>query len=863
MKNPGMCIPTPAVIKRETPGGYHSEDLSGLGMVFSRPLRTAMESPLAKTNTSSDAAPPLPALVDQREQQHPVSGSNDDDDDAFLPDDFKKPEQTYTWAQVQQFVEQAKADSRDKQKHLENEIDDLNQKFEQHLKQQGLLWKQEKEAEYSRLNQMLKEEKNKTAQTLNEMTAKLNHCETDREFLLLRVSELEAAALSDPHKRDAAAKDTTIVELNRQLLILEKELDELREAQVVESNHEELIILKGEKTAAERQVFDLSERLRIRTESNNEALKRLEDAENEISFLKQQMSVPAAGEELDNAKAEIEQLKSLRAKDEQEMEGLRTQMKRVNEQYQAVLYTPKKRNGNNAPESPCSEVDILQVDNDKLHEQLKAMGNVRKKSMLLCMVHFFVVLWITCHLSTFCCNLQILKRYKLERDEFKARMDHMEKSHVEAIEIAVKHATEQWKNKNTELSKQVEAIDKMTESTKAVQLEELKSQFKQEKEELLAGHKEEISRYENEIQLIRSKSHEETDKLKQELEMEKDKAIKAKTLECEKLEKQILAMSEMHEEEIELVKSEFNDEIHRLQSELSSGSSREAQEEPVSKIKSQLQEVIDDLQTKLDTTTLEKNDLANKVKTLESSLAKVQAVADNAINEKDLLKRDMENRHQQLVDDLTAELDLVEAENSERVRKLQDDLKAKDTVIAAMGSQLADYESRFTKVGESQESLRKEVETLREEVQKAQVEADAKRQEIARINEEHQRAIDEAVDEVATKAEKQFEERNQRWRVLKSNFDEQTSKISVLERDLRLANKERDELQRTHEAREADLKDELAQARAGKRPSISIARGTTLYEFVILTLLLFALHCIFLQLLRRLRQIWLGSRKIT
>jgi hypothetical protein len=38
----------------------------------------------------------------------------------------------------------------------------------------------------------------------------------------------------------------------------------------------------------------------------------------------------------------------------------------------------------------------------------------------------------------------------------------------------------------------------------------------------------------------------------------------------------------------------------------------------------------------------------------------------------------------------------------------------------------------------------------------------------------------------------------------------------VLERDLRFAKKELEEMKRRHEAREADLKDELAQSKAGR-----------------------------------------------
>jgi cell division protein ZapA len=195
----------------------------------------------------------------------------------------------------------------------------------------------------------------------------------------LRIQELE---------RDLSKKTSSHEELTQKLLEKERKIDEMRELNIVESNREELVIMKSEKAAVERELSDLAERLKARTKSNNDALTRLEAADNEIIFLKKQLSTAmesesASAEECNTARSEIECLQSLRAEDLGEMERLRIQLERVGEQYRAVLYSPQKNSPNrNPPESPCSEVDILRVDNNKVHEQLKAMGKVRISALI-------------------------------------------------------------------------------------------------------------------------------------------------------------------------------------------------------------------------------------------------------------------------------------------------------------------------------------------------------------------------------------------------------------------------------------------------------------------------------------------------
>jgi chromosome segregation ATPase len=248
-------------------------------------------------------------------------------------------------------------------------------------------------------------------------------------------------------------------------------------------------------------------------------------------------------------------------------------------------------------------------------------------------------------------------------------------------------------------------------------------------------------------------------------------------------------------------------------------------------MKSKLEERASVLQSKLESLQLEKEDLVSNSRKLELCIGEIREKAEKENNDKDRRIKELEISHRKEIDsltaELTAELDLVEAENVEKMRRLEEALKDKETVISAIGSQLAESESRCNTLSESLHELRAEAKKLKEELQKNISEKESMEQEIIRLMEKHRRdiedqnaltekAVQEAANEIRIQAQAQFNERNETYRRLKATYDESTSKISVLERDLRFAKKELDELKKRHEAREADLKDELAQAKAGE-----------------------------------------------
>jgi hypothetical protein len=415
MVSRGLSIPTPAVNTRTSFGRCNSEENSSL---FSRPLKSASESPAVKTNFMQRLE------VIHRNESELTPQQVEEDDDAFLPDDFRRPVSAssprsspptnmFSEGQVRKMIEDAKKAAVEKMcKEYDVKMEGLEKNYNESLMEQGLEWRRETEVEHRRLMDRFRAEKAKVAKhqqeldeksqqleeyklkveelkhgatpnkgddsmvaqelykdqlqdkitamqehlsmlqheekQVNEMSSKIESLLKEKKKMSQRVEELEK-------QLEASNQSESFEELRQNLLAAEKELDELREHNVIESNGEELHILRGEKAAAERQVNELKERLRIRTESNNNALSRLEEAENEILRLKSELSnAMEVGqisiEELTLAQTELQNLQSLR--------------------------TPQKSKSENPPASPCSEVDILRVDNNKIHEQLKAMGKV-------------------------------------------------------------------------------------------------------------------------------------------------------------------------------------------------------------------------------------------------------------------------------------------------------------------------------------------------------------------------------------------------------------------------------------------------------------------------------------------------------
>ena len=791
MKSPGIAIPTPAP----------SRPTSITDHLFPHPIRNMQESPM-----DMNANTPSPRNL---------STQFEEDDDAFLPDDFVAPEKpiedkaTFTVEEVEQKIREAKREERiTLRKEHDMHMKEREKEFDQVMFDTGSQWKREADEQETKYAQLLKDERHKTSLKHHELINKTQHLEQREETL----KELQA-------QHEALKQRVGDIESNE-----EKISDTASKAQEIES-------LKRDKLEAEKRISELASELE-RT-----------------------------------SKLELENLRNLRAEDGKEIQALQYQLSQIVNEHRDLLSPKKKGSNSSSVESTCvGEIDTLRVDYDKAQDQLKSMGRV-------------------------------LKRYRTERDDLRATIEELQEGHVQAIEIAVKQATKDQREKVLKLSEENGALRQQPKDIAEQMLDETKKHM----EELKISHKEEILRLQkslndeirnseeqqkkleskfemerndlkmrhetkieslmqdmqelrlsktDELSIAKSSSMEEIDslqfqlrQLKTEFEKEKNEIIKNKSKEWQALEDQIKSMNEMHKEELELAASESKEEADLLKQkiiELETKSSGNITEDSLKKMKSDFENTLKEVEAKAaaDRECLvaeikmlkeEKESAIQEVRKFESQIVDIQEQnalkVEKAKEEYDRQIREVKAEHGSESDELLAQLDLIEAETTQRFKNAEAAVKEKDAVIAALGSQLAESESRSAAMNKEYETLKEVLESLRSDLEVVSSSNDARENEIASLIERHskemdneiasrEKACEEAREEMIALAEKQLDERQEYYQALKRELDNALSKISVLERDLRLATKESEESRRRHEAREADMRDELAQSKA-------------------------------------------------
>lgn len=243
----------------ETPGPNNfraSRDDDG-PLVFPHPLRKRTESPQVEVTRHVNLS-------------HSISESQEgiDDEDAFLPDDFKHEANTYTWEQVQEFVRDAEKALESKlQEHHQRALEELQETMEQHLQEHGAEWKRDSEEEYARLQALLREEKSKTQlkhrELLNKVTAiadlenQLAIATEHKRHLEARVQALEEQMEEDTTANDQA-KELYLRQLHQQIQELQVELSETRRTTDSGTADKEYILsLERAKEKAEKKVKEL------------------------------------------------------------------------------------------------------------------------------------------------------------------------------------------------------------------------------------------------------------------------------------------------------------------------------------------------------------------------------------------------------------------------------------------------------------------------------------------------------------------------------------------------------------------------------------------------------------------------------
>ncbi len=840
MRSPGMSIPTPAM-------GRH-------------PLSSIQDSPVDKMKTTT---PDPRNLATQFEEE-------EDDDDAFLPDDFVNPSNNqptqdggkYTQEQVEQQIRDAIRKERLalREEH-EKETKELRSEFEQVLLQSGTQWQNENVKVETSLQKLLKDEKHKTSELVKEtrsLQENLSEVETERELLNRKVQELEriGEALAAAHSHNAELD--SLENENRNLVDRISELG---------SRLQGFGLLAREKDASEKRAAELSEQIRMLKESGEQSQSQLEQAMEVVDHLKGQLAaLPSVDpEEFRNSKIEVENLRNLRIVAGKGIQALQTQLSQIIEEHNECL-TPKKQKPFNV-QSPClSEIDMLKVNYDKSQEQLKSMGKALKRYRsqrdelkaeydLSEERHVsaieIAVKESTQHLKD---EIQSLKeenediRQKKQDigekmvEEMKNHMEDLKTSHEEEVRKLKEMLENQIKSAEEKQEKMIAEFEANATELKRNHEQKIES-LNEEMSELRSNHNDELSRAKADAREEMDNIRLELDRIRNEFEDEKTELKEQKAAECKALEDQIKSMSELHKEELELAAMEsreqidvLKEKIKKLETDLLAKASEGLTQDEFDQMKSTLESDIENAKTEKDRLAIELKSLQEekaaeieKSSRLESRILEIKsenaARIEKIKSESDRKIHELKSAHASESEELLAQLDLIEGEVTQRYQTALASVTEKDAVISALGSQLAAAESRVESTSQEYEALKKEIDSLRSDLEVVTATNENSEKEIAKLIEQHEKEIEkqvalresacnEAREEMIALAEGQLAERQQYYQALKRELDNSQSKTSVLERDLRFAKKEMDEMGKRHDAREADLRDELAQSKA-------------------------------------------------
>ena len=434
---------------------------------------------------------------------------------------------------------------------------------------------------------------------------------------------------------------------------------------------------------------------------------------------------------------------------------------------------------------------------------------------------------------------QMEARYKQEIQHLILKIQTIQDEQEQAIELAKKTSKEEAESEMRVLQSELEKTRIEFEDEK---IEIIQSSSKEQDELMskLDGIQESSrAQIETAHSEARKEMEDEIKSLEELLEAANEKAQQLEAISKERDEYRVQVVSV--QQELEVANGEKQKLLTRLQTLASQLDEKdEAHKLELDLVKKESQEAIDrelaSLEESLKQMEMGDSEAKKKVKQLQGDNDTLRLEADVRVKE-------LRDSHAKEIDEMLAQLDLVEAEHREKFSEKEKMLLEKEAVIAALGSQLAEAQTRLSTTSESQEGLENELKSLREQLGESKADVNEKAEDINRMLAEHQKALEEqdvlreqavydAEQEMIKKAEVQFKERNEHYKQLKHKFDETVSKIATMEAEITRAKKEADEARKRKEAIEIDLADELAQAKKGKLYGHMIPQDSRWVQFV-------------------------------
>ena len=240
---------------------------------------------------------------------------------------------------------------------------------------------------------------------------------------------------------------------------------------------------------------------------------------------------------------------------------------------------------------------------------------------------------------------------------------------------------------------------------------------------------------------------------------------------------------------------------------------------------------IKDLQAQIQTSRAECERLENlRAGTKEEEhlkrTAELEVKAQATIRNCEERVRKIREEHANEVEELLNQLDLVEAEHAETCNDKAKAVKEKDTIIAALGAQLAELQRRMGALDETSKDNLRIAEEAREDFRLAKKEADSWKADLEKLQAVHakvfdserikrENAVKDAREETIQEATCQFEHFNLLYRTMTQNYKTATTRVRELETELLASQKALEELSKDHFYKLASLNSELVEIKAG------------------------------------------------
>ena len=734
-------------------------------------------------------------------------------------------------------------------------------------------FKLKKEQQYEKLRSELEEMKTRVKST------------ADVEKLEKELKDAKAK-LSAKEKKAADASNNETNPLQEELQKVQAELasakDSMKQASVSEDKadrlEEELKLVRQQLSAKEKELFDLnkctntpSRRASLGTPSSKTPIRlqkpspskrmvgsgnrdggALELYEKEKESLRQQIVLL----EEQGAKANKEHehaLMELRKASEAEIVNVRKQLEerlQVHIDKERELKETLSEVGSNEKEELLEQIERLQ--NEKQAERAGGLREVQKKEDLLQRISALEKNEKDLAEEHERTLNEIRQANEAEIKQLRKEMEIQEEQRF-AKENELRRAISETSSfEKEELMHKIEKLQTELESEKsgAVLVKMRVTTVEKEAENALRAHEEAI-------QELEATKNEEIEKLKKELdglsmakkELEKniaehdglkkqlDEAKSALEEAKSDLTKQLDNLRKKHADELSVLKKEAEDNLVLVQTESQDTveSLQKQSEERYEEMKKELGEKIvtlnkeiavketqwkDNYELKSKQSMEEARELKDQITSLKKLSEEAKAVYEKRIKE-------LANEHHKELDDLLSQLDLVEAEHKQKLAEKEKSLAEKDAIVAALGTQLADAQTKAKSCQELQTKAMSDLELFRERNAETQRALETCRNELEKARSVHEKfvktaehekekACEEAREEMIERAEAQFQQANDVYVKLKKQYDSMRLKVENLEKELKKSQCEVDRVTKEMEKREVDLKAEAAQLKVEK-----------------------------------------------